>query len=370
VTENSAEDLTFMDKSFPGKIAVITDHSSVNKDDFFSPDRLITKYGRDKIIHVTWPETYLAEPHKMTELVLSLAGDMDIKALIVSQVMPGANAAIDELKKIRNDIFIAFCIIQEPAAEAVKRANLLFDLDQPGMGTALASQVRKQGARVFVHYTFPRHMTVGSFASRRDMIEKACKAEGILFLDREIPDPAEEEGIVKAQQFILEDVPALVEMYGEDTAFFCTNCHMQIPLIKAVIGSHAIYPQPCCPSPFHGYLEALGIDAGARKGLAGFNWLIGEICSIAAEKNMTDRLSTWPVSASMMFVNAGAEYAIKWINGEVPQKAIDNEVLKECVDSIIIEAVGEESSILITSCSDDGITYKNYKLILMSYLDL
>jgi len=365
VAKSTIEDSACIDQSFPGKIVIVTDHSSVNKDDFSSPDRLIKKYGSEKIIHVAWPKAYLTEPHKMADLFLSFAADMEIKALIISQAAPGTNAAIDELGKQRKDIFIVCCTIQEPAVETVRRANLLFDPNQPGMGAAMVKQVKKQGAKVLVHYSFPRHLAVKSFAIRKNMIDKTCKAEGILFLDREIPDPADKDGFDKAQQFILEDVPELVAKYGEDTAFFCTNCHMQIPLIKAVIDCHAIYPQPCCPSPMHGYLEALEIkDSGGS-----LSCLIGEASRIAAEKNMTDRLSTWPVSASMLFTNAGAEYAIKWINGEVPKKAIDDEALMKCMDSVIIEAVGEESSVLMTSCTEEGITHKNYKLVLMSYLD-
>jgi hypothetical protein len=98
--------------------------------------------------------------------------------------------------------------------------------------------------------------------------------------------------------------------------------------------------------------------------------LISEASRIAEEKNMTDRLSTWPVSGSMMFTNAGAEYAIKWIKGEAPKTGIDNKMLLDCMNSYIIDVVGEESNIFLDSYSEDGITYGNFKQILMGYLDL
>ena len=97
--------------------------------------------------------------------------------------------------------------------------------------------------------------------------------------------------------------------------------------------------------------------------------LIGEASRIAESKNMTDRLSTWPVSASMMFTNAGVEYAIKWINGEVSRTGIDNNVLVSCMRDYIAEVVGEESTIFIRANSENGVTYNNFKLIYMSYLD-
>jgi hypothetical protein len=159
----------------------------------------------------------------------------------------------------------------------------------------------------------------------------------------------------------------MVAKYGENTAFFSTNCTLQVTLIKAVVDNHAIYTQPCCPSPFHGFPEALGIDK--IKSLADLYYLINETSRIAAEKNMTDRLSTWPVSASMMFTNAGAEYAIKWIDDEVPAASIDSEVLLDCINAYIENAIGEESCVFLDSCSEGGVTYNNYKQVLMSYLD-
>jgi len=353
------------DKFFPGKIAVVTDHLAVNSDDFHSVDRLIAKYGAEKILHTTWPEGYLAEPKKMIEVITAFAEDREVKALIISQNVPGTNAAVDEFLKIRDDVFIVYCTIQEPTMEIVKRANLLFDPNHMGMGPAMVNQARKQGAKTFVHYSFPRHMAVTNLALRKDMILETCNGEGILFVDSKIPDPAVE--IDKATRFILDDVPKMVSKYGDNTAFFCTNCHMQIPLIKAVVDCHAIYPQPCCPSPLHGFPEALGIKMEGDN--ANLNYVISEACRIAEEKNMTDRLSTWPVSASTMFTNAGAEYAISWINGDVPKKGIDNETLMKCMSSFVIEVVGEASNVYMTSCSECGIVYENFKCILMSYLD-
>ena len=104
-------------------------------------------------------------------------------------------------------------------------------------------------------------------------------------------------------------------------------------------------------------------------GQADLSYVISEASRIAEEKNMTDRLSTWPVSAPMMFVNAGAEYAIKWINGEVPKNSIDNAVLLNCMNDYITEVVGEASNVYMRSNSENGITYDNFKLLLMSYMD-
>jgi len=353
---------------FPGKIAIITDHPAVNEDDFHSADRLIEKYGADKIVHVTWPEDFIAERGKMIDTVAALAEDSDIRALIISQAVLGTNAAVDKLKETRDDVFVVYCSnVQESTPESSTRADLLFTPNHLGMGSAMVEQARKQGAKVFVHYSFPRHMTHTMLSARRDLARQECLKMDILFVDAEALDPTDEAGLGAAQQFIKEDVPKMVAKYGENTAFFATNCHLQTTLIKAVIDCHAIYPQPCCPSPMHGFPEALGIET--KKGTDDLNYVIGEACRIAEEKNMTDRLSTWPVSASMMFTSAGTEYAIMWMKGAVSETRIDNNVLMDCMRAYVIDVIGEASNVYMESCTENGITYDNFKLILMSYLD-
>jgi len=366
LSDYSNEEKTINKDLFPGKIAIVTDHVAVNDDDFHSSDRLIEKYGSDKVIHVTWPEKFMSEQEKMMEVTSTLAEDREIKILIINQAVPGTNAAIDLFKKTRNDVFIVYVgFIHE--IEVYKRANLLLSPNQLDMGPAMVKQAKKQGAKAFVHYSFPRHMAQPIVSSRQKLIQKVCEAEGVEFVDATAPDPTGEAGHEGATRFILEDVPKLVAIHGEDTAFFCTNCFIQAPLIKAVVDCHAIYTQPCCPSPFHGFPEALGITSD--KGKIDLNYLISEACRIAEEKNMTDRLSTWPVSASIMFTSAGAEYAIKWLNGEVPKNRIDDRVLLECMNEYIKEIVGEGVEVEMTSYSENGETCENFKLLLMSYLD-
>ena len=355
------------DLLFPGKIAIVTDRPSVSTDDFHSADRLIEKYGADKIIHNTWPENFTAEREKMIDTVVKLADDREVKALIFNQAIVGTNAAVDRFKELRDDVFIIYCFTQETAVDSAARANLIFRLDSPGIGMAVVKQAKKQGAKVFVHYSFPRHMAIEALIIRRDKIREACAAEGIQFVDAAVLDPAGEAGAAGARRFILEDVPKLAAGFGENTAFYTTNCTLQAPLIRAVVDCHAIFPQPCCPSPFHGFPEALGIKTDG--GQADLNYVISEACRIAEEKNMSDRLSTWPVSASMMFANTGAEYAIKWINGKVPKNPIDDRVLKDCLSAYVKEVVGEGVEVEMSSYSGNGIVYDKIKLILMGYLD-
>ena len=371
--ESATDSKTANEQQFSGKIAVVTSPLSVSEDDFHSAEHLAAKYGKEKIIHVTWPANLVTDRGQMMDIVANLAIDREIKIIIFNQTYVGTNVAVDRLRETRDDMFIVYCVAHETTDEAVKRANLILAVDDVGMGTAMVKQARKQGAKIFVHYSFPRHMSIPRLKNRRDIIQKECSKESIQFVDVTVPDPVEGSGFsgatqfVFAQQFITNDVKKLVAQYGDETAFFCSNCSLQAVLIKAVVESHTIYPQPCCPSPFHGFPEALGIETSG--GQVDLNHVISEASRIAAEKNMTDRLSTWPVSAHTMFTNAGVEYAIKWINGEVPKDRINDSVLEDCMNAYIREVVGEGVEVTMEPYKENGSTWDNYKMMLMSYLD-
>ena len=352
---------------FPGRIALITGDISVNDDAFDSVEHLTKKYGAGKISHFTWPVNFLDEQEKMADTVAALIADRDIKALIINQAVWGSNAMVDRIKEGRDDIYVVYCTCHEPVADAILRANLIFRVNDFDVGPVMVKQAIKQGAKTFVHYSFPRHMIIPGLTRRRDMIRDICETEDIRFVDTTVLDPQEEAGNNAAKRYILDDVPRLVARYGEDTAFFCTNCMLQAPLIRAVVDSHAIYPQPCCPSPYHGFPEAFGIESSSS--MVSLSQLIAGISQAAREKNMTGRLSSWPVSAPKMFTNVGAEYAINRINGEVPRAGIDTEALKDCMSDYIIETSGTANEVFIKPYSERGITYDNFKLIHMSYLD-
>ena len=261
--------------------------------------------------------------------------------------------------------------IQTGAIVAERHRNVIafvvqFDRDgarRPlAMGDAIPIQAKKLGAKVFVHYSFPRHMSQVLLSSRRELMKKKCAELGLEFVDATAPDPTGDSGLPGAQQFILEDVPKMVAKYGKDTAFFSTNCAMQIPLIKSVVDTGAIYPQPCCPSPYHGFPTALGIESDLSK-QDNIKHVIDETRRILKEKGMTGRLSTWPVPVAMMGTVAGTEYAFKVIDGEVPFDKLDVKVLEQCMSDYAKVAVETNPYV-----DEAGKKYDNFLFVLMDFL--
>ncbi len=346
-----------------GKIAIITNTVSQNEEEYRSAQQVVEKYGSDKVIHVTWPDNFMTEQEQMVSIVSRLASDSQVKALVINQAVPGTNAAVDKLLETRDDIFIAYCTPQENPEDVSTRADLILMPDELEMGNLVPVQAQKLGAKTLVHYSFPRHMSQPLLSGRRDLMKAKCEEIGIEFVDATAPDPMGDAGTTGAQLFILEDVPKMIEKYGKDTAFFSTNCAMQVPLIKACVDEAAIYPQPCCPSPYHGFPTALGIETGEEMG--DINYIISETERILGEKGVLGRFSTWPVPAAMMSTVAAAEYGIKWINGEVNKEEIDVEVLKK----LMAEYAGtDEITLNPYTDSATGKTYPNYFFELMGFL--
>ena len=136
---------------------------------------------------------------------------------------------------------------------------------------------------------------------------------------------------------------------------------MQTPLIKACFDAGAIYPQPCCPSPYHGYPSALGIESTGYTVDAMAN-VISETAKKLKEAGVLGRFSTWPVPVAMMNTVSGAEYAIKWINGEVGDE----------LDVTVLEGLMTEYAngikVTTTEYSEGSSKYPTFRLIMMDFL--
>jgi len=345
-----------------GKIAIITNTVSQNEEEYRSGVAMVDKYGKDKIVHELWPDNFMNEPEQMISTLTKLAANPDIKAIIINQAVPGTNPAVDKFLESRNkdEVLIIYSTPQENPADIATRADIILQPDELSMGSTIPVQAKKQGAEVFVHYSFPRHMSIVLLAQRRDLMREKCEEIGLQFVDAIAPDPTGDAGTTGAQQFILEDVPKKVAEYGKDTAFFSTNCSMQIPLIKACFEQGAIYPQPCCPSPYHGFPAALGIEVPEDL-VNGLQDVIDQTTEKIVDAGLSGRFSTWPRPAAIMCTIAGTEYAIKWMNGETDGK-LDKEVLEQCMSDYA------EMEITLNNYVENNESYDNYFLFLMDFL--
>ncbi len=360
--EEPAEEPEVEEEAFEGIIAIVTNTLSQNEEEYRSAELMVNRYGKDKIMHVLWPDNFMTEQEQMISTIAKIGSNPDVKGLVINQAVPGTNAAVDKLLETRDDIFISFCSPQENPPDAAERANLILNSNELEMGDTIPVQAQKLGAETLVHYSFPRHMSIVMLAARRDLMRAKCEEIGLEFYDAIAPDPTSDVGVPGAQQFILEDVPKLVERFGKNTAFFSTNCAMQTPLIKATVDEGAIYPQPCCPSPYHGFPSALGIESiSSDFSVDGMANVVSETAKALKAKGVLGRFSTWPVPMAMMNTVASTEYIIEWINGNVGDE-LDIDLLEE--------KMAEYAKLAVTTkpYTEEGLEISHFRLIMMDFL--
>jgi hypothetical protein len=342
------------------KIGIITGTVTQGEEEFRAAQNVLAKYGPEHVILMTYPDKFMDEQETTIANLVSMASDPDVKALIICQAVPATSPGIDAVREIRDDLLILAAVPHEDPPVISARADLILASDELGMGYTIPTQAKVLGAKVLVHYSFPRHMSYPLLSSRREILKTECARIGLEFVDATSPDPTGDAGISGSQQFILEDVPRMVEKYGKDTCFFSTNCSQQVPLISAVVSTGAIYAQPCCPSPYHGFPSALGIEIPADK-QGDIDYVVQEITRIMAEKGMTGRTSTWPVPVAMMFINGLSEYAKSWILGEFTEKMNIPVLSQKFKDYAGVD-------INLKALVESGVSYDNYFVVLLDYI--
>ena len=351
-------------KLFEGKIGIITNSDSLANFEYVAAKNVTRKYGDSKILHTTWPDGFMTDEDSYAAIINKQYEDVDIKSIIVSDRPPFVGKAINRLNDDHNDTLIVYISSDIESVKITKQADVILYTDELSIVTDIVQQTLKLGAKVFVHYSFPRHMEQKILSRQHDLIREECEKLGLEFIDATAPDPTSDADVAGAQQFILEDVPKMVAKYGKDTAFFATACAMQPALIKAIVKEGAIYPSPCCPSPYHGFIDALGLDSYFDDSLPSAKDAITKIRIELENKNMLRRVSTWPVDPDMMLVEVSTEYAIKRLNGEVPQEGIDIAVLTQ----LMTDYAGVQVYLTPYTDPETGETYDNYLMMRMDYI--
>lgn len=328
------------------KIGIVTGTVSQGEEEYEAARNMVAKYG-DMIEHVTYPDDFTKETETTIAQVKGLAADPNLKAIVICQAVPGTVAAIDAVKETREDVLFVAGAPHEDVDTVAARADIYLDVNQYERGNSIMEQAHDMGAETFVHYSFPRHMQMQLLAARRDIMKARAEELGINFVEVDAPDPTSDAGVTGSQQFIIEDVPRQVEEYGTETAFFSTNCSMQEPLIKGALETGALYPEQCCPSPYHAYPGALGIEIPEDKA-GDVEYLSEKIAEAIEEKGATGRFATWVGSANANIIYTGVEYAREFIEGKIDRTdpAAAERILKEQVgvevDSIKVEPFTNE----------------------------
>ena len=304
------------------KIGIMTGTVSQGEEEYRAAENLVAKYGADTVLQTTYPDKFAQEQETTVSNLKVLASDPDIKAIIVTQSVNGVSSAFEEIKQTRPDILLIAGAPGEDPSMISKAADMTLDTNQLMRGTSILATAKEMGAETFVHYSFPRHLSMELLAARRDDMREAAEEMGIKFVEVDAPDPSSDAGAAGTQQFIIEDIPRQVAEFGPNTAFFGTNCSMQEAMIGAIINEGAIYPEQCCPSPYHAYPGALGIKIPEDKA-GDIDYLNEQIKAKLEEKGATGRFGTWVRPANVSIINAAFEYAKDYAEGRAEKVDFD-----------------------------------------------
>lgn len=345
------------------KIGIITGTVSQGEEEYQMATQMKEKYG-DMIVTATYPDNFSTETEQTINVVTSMAADPAVKVIVFVQAVPGATAAIERVRETRDDILFICGVCAEDPGVIAEAADICLLVDELSMGRTVPEQAAKQGAKTFVHISFERHLGYATIGARRDLMKQTCEELGLEFVDATAPDPTGDAGVTGAQAWITENIPVLVDQYGKDTAFFSTNCSMMTPLIQQVAETGAIFPQQCCPSPYHGYPSAFNISTEGHEG--DVQYMLDQISAAVAEAGNSGRMSTWAVPINMLMIEAGVEYGIKYCEGEITPdegSTYNEEALFEEIKKI----GGEDTQ--ISNYSDSNGELDNFYLILCPFYD-
>ncbi len=298
----------------PWKIGIMSSTVTQNEEEFRMAAEMQQRYGSDRILHTTYPDRFMQEQETTITNMLEMASTPGVKAIVMVQAVPGAVAAVDKVREMYPDILFILGSPQEDPDVIAQKGDIVLNTDDLGRGYQIAEHAVAMGAEVLVHYSFPRHMSIEMLAERRRLMAERADQLGLLLIDEDAPDPTSDAGVPGTQQFIMEDVPRKIRQYGPNTAVFGTNCAMMEPLIRQAVEYGGIFPVQCCPSPYHALPAALAISVPDDK-KGNVPWMLDQIAIKVDEAGASGRVATWPVPVNMMYIEAGVEYAIEWING-------------------------------------------------------
>lgn len=299
-------------------IGVVTGTVSQSEDDLRGAEELIRLYGKVSeggiIQHITYPDSFMDQMETTITQMTSLADDPLMKAVIVNQAIPGTAEAFKRIKERRPDIMLFAGEPHEDPLVIQSAATLAINADFISRGYLIVWAAKQLGADTFVHISFPRHMSYESLGLRRQIMEEACKDLGLKFVFVTAPDPTSDVGVAGAQQYILEQTPAWIDMYGKKTAFFCTNDAHTEPLLKQLLVYGGMFVEADLPSPLMGYPGALGIDLSAEAG--NFPAILKKVEDAIVEKGGADRFGTWAFSYGFSASAGLGEYAKRILDGQ------------------------------------------------------
>ena len=310
------------DNTVPYKIGIVTGSVSQSEDDRRGAEAFQKEYGEDMVQLAIYPDNFTEETETTIQSIVNLSADPLMKAIIVNQSVPGTTEAFRKIKETRPDIICIAGEAHEDLPEIGSAADLVTNNDFVSRGYLIIRTAHELGCDTFVHISFPRHLAYETMSRRIAVMKAACEEFGMKFVMETAPDPTSDVGVSGAQAYILEQVPAWVEKYGQKAAYFCTNDAHTEPLLKRLLECGGYFIEADLPSPLMGYPGALGIDLTEEAG--DFEKILTKVESAIVEKGGADHFGTWAYSYGYTLSAGLALHAKNVLDGKSELKDMDD----------------------------------------------
>lgn len=310
------------DNTVPYKIGIVTGSVSQSEDDRRGAEAFQKEYGEDMVQLAIYPDNFTEETETTIQSIVNLSADPLMKAIIVNQSVPGTTEAFRKIKETRPDIICIAGEAHEDLPEIGSAADLVTNNDFVSRGYLIIRTAHELGCDTFVHISFPRHMSYETMSRRVAITKAACEEFGMKFVLETAPDPTSDVGVSGAQAYILEQVPAWVEKYGQKAAYFCTNDAHTEPLLKRLLECGGYFIEADLPSPLMGYPGALGIDLTEEAG--DFEKILTKVESAIVEKGGADHFGTWAYSYGYTLSAGLALHAKNVLDGKSELRDMDD----------------------------------------------
>lgn len=336
-------------------IAIVTPTLSTSEDEYRAGEEMAKKYP-EIVKHLTLPENFEEEIETCISTIVSSADDPLMKAVIVSSGQSGLIPAFQQIKEKNPDILtISAPIFDEPEMMS-KYIDLNLDTNWLERGKTIVEKANKMGAKTFVHYSFPTHLSKPLISARKDKMKETCEKLGMKFVEVVTPDPQTGDSVEAMQQFLQEDIPRQIEKYGKDTNIFGSNCPMYDVIIKEALNLKYMVAEQCCPTPTQAYPTVLGLEI-REEDQSNFDKINDMISEKVDAAGMKGRLSGWPIPVTVYMPQFAVEVAKEVIENDFDYK--DAKKLNELTK----EKFGVEVD--YTKLEDKGKTFDNYFVMLM-----
>lgn len=336
-------------------IAIVTPTLSTSEDEYRAGEEMAKKYP-EIVKHLTLPENFEEEIETCISTIVSSADDPLMKAVIVSSGQSGLIPAFQQIKEKNPDILtISAPIFDEPEMMS-KYIDLNLDTNWLERGKTIVEKANKMGAKTFVHYSFPTHLSKPLISARKDKMKETCEKLGMKFVEVVTPDPQTGDSVEAMQQFLQEDIPRQIEKYGKDTNIFGSNCPMYDVIIKEALNLKYMVAEQCCPTPTQAYPTVLGLEI-SEEDQSNFDKINDMISEKVDAAGMKGRLSGWPIPVTVYM----PQFAV-----EVAKEAIENDF--DYKDATKLNELTKEKfgiEVDYTKLEDKGKTFDNYFVMLM-----